>query len=448
MKRSLIILFLYLSVFPILSAQTWKTDTTWLKGQGAEWDTLISKAASFSTWYSDGRVILGGYRPRPEYGHYPYLLQFNLAEAEPVAQQIPFNGFPDKFKNSANIINHFAAHFFRIPEHNRIIWHYDHSIAVTDTNYRYIKWNFEPMEWKNGKDRFYADYSLHVNAHHYIRFLGAKYKRRDFIRGKREGIARFGKFEAPGLKPDEFVGIGRLNLHDLLNTQEAKIRHEKLELFKLCDTLHNRWVLNRYATFLDDQDVLWFSDDFGRNLVRYDLNSEQQNCYSLVNSRPAFLPVQQFDIFPQPFALNAKREYDFNKRTWADFGTQIYHAERGKIGPIENAHIFVDESLDVFFRYYVIRTNDPTLLESLKPYYLSAIAYNPFRWYGVPWIPVFEFRKLSTMEITGTFVVPDRDYLFVHADAQSVTLLKPMGEGAERKLGLVRVSGGLREGKD
>jgi hypothetical protein len=98
MKRSLIILFLYLSVFPILSAQTWKTDTTWLKGQGAEWDTLISKAASFSTWYSDGRVILGGYRHSPEYGHYPYLLQFNLAEAEPVAQQIPFNGFPVKLR--------------------------------------------------------------------------------------------------------------------------------------------------------------------------------------------------------------------------------------------------------------------------------------------------------------------------------------------------------------
>lgn len=431
-----------------LFAQTWKTDTTWLKVQGAEWDTLISKATSFSTWYSDGRVILGGYRPSPEYGHYPYLLQFNLAEAEPVAQQIPFNGFPEKFKNSANIINHFAAHFFRIPEHNRIIWHYDHSIAVTDTNYRYIKWNFEPMEWKNGKDRFYADYSLHVNAHHYIRFLGAKYKRRDFIRGKREGIARFGKFEAPGLKPDEFVGIGRLNLQDLLNTQEVKIRHEKLELFKLCDTLHNRWVLNRYATFLDDQDILWFSDDFGRNLVRYDLNSGQQNCYSLVNSRPAFLPAHEYDIICDPLPLNDKREYDFNKIDINDFGPQIYHAEKGRIGVLDNSRILVDESRDWFFRAYVIHTKDSAFIETLKPYFLSGAAFNPIRWYGSQWFMFYEFRKLSTMEITQLLAVPDRDYLFVHADAQSVTLLKPMGEGAERKLGLVRVSGGLREGKD
>jgi hypothetical protein len=441
MKRSLIILFLYLSLFQILSAQSWKTDTTWINGQGSEWDTLISKAQGFSVWHDAGKVILGGYRPRPEYGDFPYLLEFNLADAEPVALSIPFTGFPEKFKNSSNVINHNVEHFFQIPEHNRILWHKDHFVTVTDTNYRYIKSYFEPMEWKNNKDKYYADYTMHINAHHYIRFLGAKYERKDFTKGKREGIARFGKFEAPGLRADEFVGIGRLNLHDLLNTKDVKIRHEKLELFKLCDTLHNRWTINRYATFLDNKDILWFSDDFGRNLVRYDLNSGHQNCYSLMNSRPAFLPDQEYDILREPFPLNDKREYDFNKINIDDFGPQIYHAEKGRIGVLDHSRILVDESRDMFFRAYVIHTKDSAFIETLKPYFLSGAQFNPIRWYGSQWFMFYEYRKLSTMEITQILAVPDREYLFVNADAKGITFLKAIGNGNERKLGLVKVSG-------
>lgn len=441
MKKPLALLTLMISASSMLFAQSWKTDTTWISGKGAEWDTLISKARGYSVWHSDGRVIIGGYRPSPEYGDYPYLLQFNLADAAPVAQQIPFNGFPERlFRNTTTgIMNYFKEHFFRIPELNRIVWHYDHYVTVTDTNYRYIKSYFEPMDWKNGKDRYYADYTMHVNAHHYIRFLGTKYERKDFIKGKREGIARFGRFEAPGLKSDEFVGIGRLNPQAILDTQKVKIRHQKAEVLKLCDPLHIRWVTARYATYLDANEVLWFSDDFGRNVVRYDLNSGRQQCYSLMNHRPPFLPSPDYDILPKSLPLNDKREYDFNKLNLNDDGAQIVHSGKDSVGVLDHLNLWVDESRDVLFRYYVIRTNDSTFIETLKPYFLPNVAYNPSRRFGYRWLVVCEFRKLSTMEVTRTVIVPDREYYFVKADPDSFTLLKAMGEGEARKFGLVRV---------
>lgn len=441
MKKHLIILMLSLSLSPSVFTQSWKMDTTWINGKGAEWDTLISKAKGYSVWHSDDHVIIGGYRPRPEYGHYPYLLQFNLAEAAPVAEQIPFYGFPERlFRNTTTgLFNYYNEHFFRIPEHNRIVWHYDHYVTVTDTNYRFIKSYFEPMEWKNKQDQYYADYNMHVSANHYVRFIQAFHERRDFIRGRNKGITRYGRFKAPGLKSDEFVGIGRLNLQAILDTRKVKIQQEKPEVLKLCDTLHNRWVTARYATYLDANEALWFGDDFSRNVVRYDLNSGQQQCYSLMNSRPPFLPSPQYDILPKALPLNDKREYDSNKNNINDHGAQIVYAEKGSVGVLDNIMLWVDESRDVLFRYYMIRTNDSTFIETLKPYFLSNVANNPIPWYGVRWFVVCEFRKLSTMEVTRTVIVPDREYYFVKADAESFTLLKAMGKGAERKFGLVRV---------
>ena len=421
----------------LLLGQSWRMDTTWVSGEGENWDLMISQPDGYFPYYSNGKCIVGAHVPNA-CGIFPYLFYFDTREKPIVARPIPFTGFPEEiFKDSrTGGMHYFMDRFFEIPGQNRIVWHSDQFLTVTDTNLHFIKRYFEPVIWKKKRDSYHSDMDLHITEKYYIRFIGGYFHRKDF-HGKKEGITRFGKFMAPKLSENQFAGIGRMNIQALLDSQEVKIKQEKIDLFDYCDTVRSRWTLNRYATYLDSNEVLWFMDDFSRNIVRYELNTGNQKCFSLMEKRADFFPAGEYDFLPQARPLNEKREYDFNKMNYSDFGTKIEKINKGRVGNLEDFYICVDESKDVLFRAYYIVTKDSILKNALIPYCLSVEnLQTDSKTRSVFWVG--EYRKLSTMEITRIGVLPFPDFNLLQADAESFTLFKAMWDGDVRKFGLVR----------
>jgi hypothetical protein len=423
----------------ILLGQSWRMDTTWVSGEGENWDLMISQPDAYYPYYSNGKCIIGGHMPNT-CGTFPYLFHFDTRHKPIVARPVPFKGFPEKLYklSKTGAMFYRMDQFFEFPEKNRIIWHHDHYITVTDTNLNYIKSYFEEMKWKKKKNTYYADFNLHINSRHYIRLLLTTHKRKFQEKGDKIFV-RYGAFMAPGLKSGEVSGIGRLNINDLLDSKDTKVRQMKTEVFKTCDSLHLRQLSNRYASHMDSNEILWASDDLSRNIVRYDLNTGQQRCYSLMDSRPAFLPQGEYDVLPQPHQIIQGKKFEQGGSDGWDYSPKIIHVERGKIGVLDNYNLYVDESKDILFRGYGLSTSDSILKMNLKPYYLSASEPIEDRRHRVAY-RIYEFRRLSTMEIISTVAVGEKGYHFLYAEPDNFTLFKAMWDGDVRKFALVRVS--------
>jgi hypothetical protein len=421
------------------STQTWKFDTTWVAGDDVAYEAMVTDADYLETCFSDGRLFVTG-RSKVK-GRLPHFFYLDTREVTPVARAVPFKGLPEKlFKDAkTGIIQLQPEKVYYVPEHNRIIWNTAWSVTVTDTNFNFIKHFYEPYTWKQGKDRYYMDRGLCVNASYYIRFVNSQYERKDF-HGKREGIARFGKYLAPGLPDDQFPGIRPLDIHSILEAKKAKLKPGPQVHFQKCDTVHIRWVDSKQAIQLTEDSVLWFVDDFGRNLVRYHMPTNKQNCYSFMHNRSPFISDDAYDILPQRTKMNERNEIEFRKLNFYDlFPTIIHHAERGRTGILQNYEVFVNEEEDVVFRSLGMSTNDSILINTLMPYIPEEFQFTPDYSKRMSYWLV-EYRTLSTMEPTHFMVIPSKNQNVIMGDANGFTMLESLWDGDIRKWALIRVS--------
>lgn len=439
-NRLIIVFVTLLLVIPfVLSAQSdiWKFDTTWVRGEGLNWEMMLSYPRNYSVDYSDGKVLVEGYF----YGAnktFPHSFYFDSKELNPIARPIPFSGLPKQYRHEGTKdIFYCPSSLFCLHKHNRIVWQNSPFVTISDTNFNFIK-NFNEPDWKANGDEYHFREQSFINSEYYIRMLNAFWKRKDFPRNKWD-FTRFTEPYAPGLKPNQFAGIGFINLKAALDPDIKKVEIDRIVLFETCDTFYKRDMIHNdeRAGYLDSNNVFWMTDNCNRNMIRYDIKSGVQRCYSMLAERPSFLPKDEFDILPPGEMVNRDTIYEFRKSGISKYYTKIHHINRGKVGTTGDYHLFVDEAQDRMFRQWIIITRDSLLISTLKSVMPPGVSN--FRDYnGLYYFSILEYRKLSTMKVERFVVLPAKGTYLLTADSSSFTLFRDLWEGDLRKWAVVK----------